>query len=182
MAIAGVLLDLILAALLCVVRAHGETAGQWHAEGPWATIAFAVLVAGPGLAGLAGIRTRRAELLAAAGLACLPVAMLSIALFPLVASSVLLLVAFARHPIASLGRTALTCATLVTATIAAIGMLLTTAPYNYSFPGGGESGGYVPGAHAGLAIALVLVGVAAATAVATLGPRYRAVTRRARSE
>ena len=170
MAALGVALDLAIAALVGVVRAHGTATGQYLAEGPWATLAFVVLVGGPGLLGIVGLRTRRPDLFGAAGVPGVLLSPISIVVWPLVVPSVLLLISFARHPIQSLGRTALTVTCFLVGSIAAFAVLLNMEPYSYSSGSSGDSGSYVPPSHAWLAIGLVLAGAFASTAVATHGP------------
>jgi hypothetical protein len=172
MVVIAVGIDLAMAALVGVVRSYGTPAGQWRGEGPWATLAFVLLVAGPGVLGVVGLRTHRADLFGAAGSAGFIVSPISIVVWPLLVPSFLLLIGFARHPIQSLWRTALTVACFLAGSAAALVVLLNEAQYTYSYAGGGESGSYIPASHSWLAIVLVLAGIGAATAVATLGPAY----------
>jgi hypothetical protein len=166
-AISGAVLDLAVAALVAVIRTRGSTPGQRHAEGPWGTLGFVVLVAGPGVLALAGVAVQRAAVVGAAGFACLPIALLSIATLPLAIVGALLLVAFARTPSNAGGRTVVVLAIYLTGTLAAMAMLLNTASYTSLTATGGESGAYIPAAFAGMAVALVVVAAAASVAVAT---------------
>jgi hypothetical protein len=170
---AGVLLDLVFAALIGAVRALNTGPGQGRAEGPWASVAFAVVYAGPGLVALVGLTSHRRALVGAGGLACYPLAILSVVAFPLAIVGLLLLIGFGRRPPRAWGRTLVALPTFLVAIIAAIPLLLPTADYSFQTVGYGESGEYVPFAHAALAMVLVLIGVAAATAVASGGPADR---------
>jgi hypothetical protein len=167
---AGVALDLVLAAAVGAIRTLNTEPGQGRAEGPWASLALAMLVAGPGLVALIGLATQRRALAGAGGLACYPVAILSIVTLPLAIVGLLLLIGFSRRPPRAWARTLVALVTFLLGAIAAIPLLLPTADYSYQTVGYGESGGYVPVTHAGLAVVLVVMATVAATAVATGGP------------
>lgn len=177
LALAGAIVDLALAAAVGAIRTAGASAGQAHAEGALPTIAFVVVLAAPGIVALVGIVTARPMLFGAAGFACGPLIIVSIATFPLVVPCALLIAAFVQsqrtQPPAPL-LTGLVLVAFPVPLLVGLRILVTaTAPFTYNFPGGSESGDYFTPGHAGLCIALVTVDVVLASLLARLGPAPR---------
>ena len=177
LALAGAIVDLALAAAVGAIRTAGASAGQAHAEGALPTIAFVVVLAAPGIVALVGIVTARPMLFGAAGFACGPLIIVSIATFPLVVPCALLIAAFVQsqrtQPPAPL-LTGLVLVAFPVPLLVGLRILVTaTAPFTYNFPGGSESGDYFTPGHAALCIALVTVDVVLASLLARLGPAPR---------
>jgi hypothetical protein len=186
LALAGAIVDLALAAAVGAIRTAGASVGQAHAEGALPTIAIVFVVAAPGILALVGIVTARPMLFGAAGFACGPLVIVSIATFPLVVPCVLLIAAFIQSQRAQPPAPLLTGLVLVAfpvPVLVGLWILVTaTAQFTYNFPGGSESGDYFTPGHAGLCIALVTVGIVLASLLARLGPaptRRGAVSSRA---
>jgi hypothetical protein len=101
-------------------------------------------------------------MLGAAGVASLPLAVLSVIVFPIVVPAVLLLVAFGRAttrgPTGTAPRRVAAFVTPVVLLVAASSVLVFgMQPYTYTYATGGESGSYVTAVHGGLAVGLVVV-------------------------
>lgn len=179
----GVVVVLALAVLVACVRAIGSTVGQRHAEGPIPTIAFGALLAAPGLLAVIGLLTRRPVMVGAGGVACVPLAILSILTVPILIPAGLLLVAFVRADQAedaTLGpvRAAASIGGCVTLLAVAVGLLvLGMRPYTYEYATGGEQGAYVPASHGVAALAVVGVNLALTTLVAAPGLGQRHLSR-----
>ncbi len=171
---AGVVVELALAVLLGVVRRSGSDVGQRHVEGPIPAVAIVVVLATPGLLALIGLRTRRPAMICAAGVACLPLAPVSIAVIPIVIPAVLFFAAFARADMTEASGTNVARAVAVTfasaALVLAAGALFVVGmhQYSYSYGGGGDSGSYVPASHALVAVALVGIDLVVTTMGATV--------------
>ena len=178
LALAGVLTDLALAAGIGMLRAANSGAGERHAEGLLPTIAIAVVLAGPGVLALIGLVTDRPVLFGAGAIACAPLALVSIAAFPIALPAFLLLLAFVRGeqarpstPLLTGGIIAGFAALLAAALFSLVTM---TSQFTYRAPGGGsESGDFFTPAHAAVSIVIVCVAVVAATALALFGQRER---------
>jgi hypothetical protein len=170
----GVALVFMLAALVVVVRWGGTSRGQWQAEGPVPTVAFGAVIAAPGLVALIGRRRKRPVMFAAAALACVPLAPLSIVTLPIWIPAVLFMVAWvyagtAQPTAISAGRSAIGIGVCLALIAAAAGLLVFgTMPYTYTYATGGESGSYVTASH-GLA-SLVLVALSVVVTSWTAGP------------
>jgi len=157
-------IEVALAIVVASVRAVGSAAGQRHAEGPLPTVAFGVVLAAPGLLALLGVCMRRPVMLGAAGITCFPLAVMSVVVFPIVVSAVLLLVAFGRASAGgptSLRRSVTAFVPPVVLLVVASSLLVFgMQPYSYTYATGGEAGAYVTASHAGLAVVLVAVSLA----------------------
>jgi len=175
LAVAGVVLDLALAVGVGVLRAVNSTGGQRRAEGPLPTIALALVLAAPGIVALVGVVTGRPVLFGAAGIACAPLALVSIAAFPIAVPAGLLLLAFVRGEHAQPSTPLLTGCIIAgfTAmlTVALYTLVTMTAEFSYNAPGGGsESGDYFTRGHAVTSIVIVCVAIVSATGLSRLGP------------
>ena len=157
-------------AVIAIRWTHGSV-GARRAEGVLPTLAFGAVVAAPGVVALVGVRRRRPLLFAAAAVGSGPVAIISIATFPLVVPALLWTVAFATSGSQLSARVPAAVVVVGFALLLAVALaLLLTGlrQYSYNFPGGGsESGGYVPAARAALCLLAVAVNVAAATVFST---------------
>jgi hypothetical protein len=169
LALTGAALDLVIAVGLGVLRTTLGSTGENHAEGWLPTIALSAAVAAPGVLALVGVVLHRPVLYGAAGVACAPLVIVSIAAFPLVVPCVLLVVAFVRAqesgPAPALP-TALLLGGFPVPLVAGVWILVTqTAQFTYNFSGGSESGEYFTPAHATLCIVLVVLDVVIAGAI-----------------
>jgi hypothetical protein len=156
----GVAVDLVFAVALAAFRHGNASAGQRHAEGMLPSVALGVICAAPGVIAAIGVRLRCPTLVAAAGIACAPILILSIATFPIVLPASLFAVAFAQAtgwaPPAR-ARVVLAGALFVALSVVAMVVWLRDwGHYDYVFAGGSESGDYVLPAHA--VVAMVIAG------------------------
>jgi hypothetical protein len=157
----AIVLELTIGLGAAAVRASAMDPGQFHSEGAVPGIAFAVVCAAPGALALLAVLRGRPLLLAAAGLACFPIAVVSIVLIPLLIPGVMMLVEFGRWRLESVppARIVVTLGSFVAAELGAGALLIVgMASYTYSFAGGGSSGSYVPTAHAAAALFVVAIG------------------------
>ena len=162
----GVATDVLFAVALAAFRNANSPAGQRHAEGLLPSVALGVIFAAPGIIAAVGLRLRRPPLVAAAGVACAPLLILSIAAFPIVLPASLFALAFAKAsgsaPPAG-ARVAIASGLFVALSVVAMGVWLRDwGQYNYVFAGGSESGDYVLPAHA-----VVVMVIAAANVFVT---------------
>ena len=167
---AGAVIELTLAIVAATVRAVGSAIGQRHAEGLLPTVAFGVVLAAPGLLALLGVWMQRPVMLGAAGIACFPLAVMSVIVFPIVLPAVLLLVAFGQTstggPTSKLRSVAAFVSPLILLVVASSLLVFGMQPYSYTSATGGEAGAYVTASHAGFAVVLVVVSLAFALFVA----------------
>ena len=175
LALAGAVTNLALAALLGAVRATHGSVGQRHVEGPLPTLAIVIAMAAPGVLALIGVAIDRPVLFGAAGIACPPLAIVSVAAIPMFIPAVLFLLAFARATSTQRSLSLLGGLVLVgfqAPILVGLWILITeTREFTYNFPGGSEGGDYFTPGHAGLCIAIVAVDLLIASALARLsGP------------
>jgi hypothetical protein len=179
-ALIGAALNLAIAVGIGVLRATNGSTGENHAEGWLPTIAIAATLAAPGVLALIGVATQRPVLYGAAGVACMPLVIVSVAAFPIVVPGVLLIVAFARAQTLQPAPAWLTGVLLTgfpVPLLVGLWILVTqTAEFTYTFPGGSEGGEYFTPGHAVLCIALVVADVVVAAALAGLRPATSAPT------
>lgn len=148
---------------LGVLRLLNSQAGQRRAEGVIPTVALVVLLAAPGVLGFVGMAAARPSLFLAAGAACLPLGVVSIAATPIWIAGALLVVAFARSPAAARGNPrAAFCALLFFAgVVLGVGVLLfRTGEYSYRTATGGQEGEYLLPSRAAAAIVIVATDLA----------------------
>jgi hypothetical protein len=178
-ALAGAVTNLALAAGLGAIRATNGSVGERRAEGPLPTVALVVLLAAPGILALIGVATARPVLFGAAGIACLPLAIVSIAAVPIWLPGVLFVIAFVRATSSRcLGPTLAGCIfagfgfTLVL--FVALRLLVSGyARYTYDYPGGSEAGDYIRPAHAAWCILIVTADIFITALFARLSPAPR---------
>ena len=185
LALAGAATNLTLAAGLGAIRTINGSVGQRHVEGPLPTLAIVIAFAAPGVLALIGIAIDRPVLFGAAGIACLPLTIVSIAAIPILLPAVLLLLAFARATSAQRSQSLLGGLVLVgfqAPIVAGLWILITdTREFTYNFPGGSEGGEYFTPGHAAFCIAIVAVDLLIASALARLSaptPTRRATGKR----
>jgi len=138
------------------------------------TIALVVVLAAPGLLGLVALVTRHRTLLLAAGSACLPLGLISIAALPLWIPGALLLLAFLRTAgPARLGpASAVITAMFVALLLIALGILVfRTGQYRYTYASGSQEGDFFLPDRAVVSL-LITVGDLAATTAATAVGRH----------
>jgi hypothetical protein len=173
LAAVAAVVDVALAVGLGVVRAVNSGVGQRRAEGPIPTLALVVVLAAPGAVALLGVAVARPVLFGAAGVACWPLAFVSVAALPIWLPALLFLFAFVqasriRPPpplVAGLVLAGFTALLLVALRILVTG----NGQYTYTFPGGSEGGDYFRPAHATLCIVIVVVDLVLATVLARAG-------------
>jgi hypothetical protein len=179
-ALIGAALNLAIAAGIGVLRVTNGSTGRNHAEGWLPTIAIVAALAAPGVLALIGVATQRPVLYGAAGVACMPLVIVSIAAFPILVPGALLIVAFAREQTVQAAPAWLTGVLLAgfpVPIVVGLWILVTrTAEFTYNFAGGSEGGEYFTPGHAVLCIALVATDVVVAAAVAGLRPATSATT------
>jgi hypothetical protein len=174
LAVVGAVADLALAAGLGVLRATNSSVGLRHAEGHLPTLALVIVLAAPGAAALLGVAIARPVLFGAAGFACFPLAVVSVAAVPIWLPGVLFLIAFVRAsatrpPAPLLGGTVLVGFTALL--LVALRILVTgNGHYTYSYPGGSEGGDYFLPGHATFCILIVVADLVLATVLARLSP------------
>lgn len=174
LAVVGALADLALAAGLGVLRATNSQVGERRAEGHLPTLALVIVLAAPGVAALLGVAIARPVLFGAAGFACFPLAVVSIAAVPIWLPAVLFLIAFVqasntRPPAPLLGGIVLVGFTALL--LVALRILITgNGQYTYSYPGGSEGGDYFLPSRATFCILIVVADLVLATALARLSP------------
>ena len=160
--------DRLLRASWDCIRRRGLRGATSRAITAAADTNLGAIVAAPGVMALVGVATRRAVLFAAAAVASAPVAIISIATFPMVVPAALLIVAFATstHQLSSRVPAAAVVLCFAVVLAVALALLLTgMRPYSYNLANGGsESGDYVPAARALLCLLVVTLDVAVATA------------------
>lgn len=161
--------DLALAVGLGILRLANSTAGQRHAEGLLPTLALGLVVAAPGLVALMGTAVARPVLFGAAGIACMPLAVISVAAIPIWLPAIGFLAAFAVASRTNLWRWAdgLVVAGFVVLLVIALGMDISyTGQYSYtSTSGGGGSGDYTLAGWAAWSMVVVVADLAGATAL-----------------
>jgi hypothetical protein len=174
LALTGAVTNLGLAAGLGAIRATNGSVGQRHAEGPLPTLALVIAVAAPGVLALIGIAIDRPVLFGAAGIACPPLAIVSVAAIPILLPAVFLLLAFARATSRQRFQSFLGGLVLVgfqAPILAGLWILITeTREFTYNFPGGSEGGEYFTPGHAGICIAIVAIDLVIAATLARLSP------------
>ncbi|MDP9333095.1 MAG: hypothetical protein M3Q30_07280 [Actinomycetota bacterium] len=177
LALAGAVADLALAAGLGAIRATNGSVGQRHAEGPLPTLAIVIAVAAPGVLALIGVAIDRPVLFGAAGIACPPLAIVSIAAIPIFLPAVFFLLAFARATRTQRSQSLFGGLVLVgfqAPILVGLWILITqTREFTYNFAGGSEGGEYFTPGHAGFCIAIVAVDLVIASALARLSPAPR---------
>lgn len=154
---------------LGVLRMVTSQTGQRRAEGVLPTVALVVLVAAPGVLGLVGIAAARPSLFLAAGAACLPLGVLSIAATPIWIAGALFVVAYARSSTALRGspRTAFEAVLFCAGVLLAVGVLLfRTGEYSYRTATGGQEGEYFLPSRAAAAVVIVAADLALTVVVA----------------
>jgi hypothetical protein len=174
LALAGAATNLALAAGLGAIRATNGSVGQRHVEGPLPTLAIVIAMAAPGVLALIGVAIDRPVLFGAAGIACPPLAIVSVAAIPMFIPAVLFLLAFARATSTQRSLSLLGGLVLVgfqAPILVGLWILITeTREFTFNFPGGSEGGDYFTPGHAGLCIAIVAVDLVITSAVARLNP------------
>ncbi len=177
----GVFLDLVVAAGIGIIRTAGSSTGMSRAEGPLPTIALVFAVAAPGIVALVGLATGRPVLYGAAGIACGPLVLVSIAAVPVWIPGVLFLIAFVgaqtAEPTFPLW-TGLILGGFPIPLLAGVWILVTeTAQYSYSYQGGSESGDYFTAGHAVTCITIVAADIALVSLLARATPARRRAAR-----
>src|ERR1700687_5351513 len=172
LAVVGVLADVALAVGLGVLRLTNSQVGERRAEGPLPTLALVSVLIAPGVLALIGVAIARPVLFVVAGIACFPLAILSIAAVPIWLPAVVFLIAFIQAsgsgpaaprpwPLFVPGFTALL--------LIAVRILTTgNGQYTYTYPGGSQGGDYFLPSHATLCILLVGLDLVLATVLARL--------------
>jgi hypothetical protein len=176
-ALAGAVTNLAVAAGLGAIRATHSSVGQRHVEGRLPTVAIVIAVAAPGVLALIGVAIDRPVLFGAAGIACPPLAIVSIAAIPILLPAVFFLLAFARATSKQRSQSLLGGLVLVgfqAPILVGLWVLITqTREFTYNFAGGSEGGEYFTPGHAGFCIAIVAVDLVIASALARLSPAPR---------
>jgi len=177
LALVGAVTNLAVAAGLGAIRATHSSVGQRHVEGRLPTVAIVIAVAAPGMLALIGVAIDRPVLFGAAGIACLPLTIVSIAAVPMVLPAVFFLLAFARTTSTQRSQSRLGTLVLVgfqAPILVGLWVLITqTREFTYNFGGGSEGGEYFTPGHAGFCIAIVAVDLVIASALARLSPAPR---------
>ena len=132
-------------------------------------MAFALLLAAPGLLVLTGVATNRPVLFIAAGCACLPLAVISVAAVPIWLPAAGFVVAFVRAPRARRW-TATDSIILVgfpALLLVALSILVAVhGQYTYTYPGGSEGGDYFLPSRAAWTIVVIVADLALAAILA----------------
>ncbi|MDQ1455808.1 MAG: hypothetical protein QOH28_1428 [Actinomycetota bacterium] len=177
LALAGAVTNLAVAAGLGAIRATHSSVGLRHVEGQLPTLAIVITVAAPGVLSLIGVAIDRPVLFGAAGIACLPLTIVSIAAVPIFLPAVFFLLAFARATSTQRSLSLLGGLVLIgfqAPILVGLWVLITqTREFTYRFGGGSEGGEYFTPAHAGFCIAIVAVDLVIASALARLSPAPR---------
>ena len=175
LAIIGAAVDLAFGVLIGTVRAALSHTGQMHAEGPLPTIALTLMLIAPAVLVVIGLATDNPLLWGVAGIACGPLAFISIAAVPVWIPGALMVVAFLRGRPAVRVPPRLTVLLMVgfpALLIGALVVLLThSGRYSGTYQGVTEGGDYILPSRAAVSIALVVAALVAASAVA--GPERR---------
>jgi hypothetical protein len=173
-AIVGALTDLALAAGLGAIRATHGSIGERHVEGPLPTLAIVIALAAPGIVALIGVVIDRPVLFGAAGIACLPLVIVSIAAVPIWLAGALFMIAFVRATSTQRSLSLLGGLVLVgfqVPILVGLWILITeTREFTYNFPGGSEGGEYFTPGHAVICIVIVMLDLFVVTVLARLNP------------
>jgi hypothetical protein len=170
LAVTGVLADVALAVGLGVLRWSNSQVGQRQAEGALPTLALVSVLMAPGVLALIGVVVARPVLFMVAGIACFPLAIVSIAAVPIWLPAVAFLIAFAQAsrsepPAPWLG--ALIVASFTALLLVAVLILITgNGQYTYTYSGGSQGGDYLLPSRAALSILLVGLDLVVGTAMA----------------
>ncbi|MGZ4803774.1 MAG: hypothetical protein ACXV9P_14305 [Acidimicrobiia bacterium] len=170
-ALVAAVVEVAFAVGLGFLRAHNSSVGAWRAEGVLPTLALTALFAAPGILALVGVMIDRPVLWGVAGAGCLPVAIISIAAFPILIPAVVRLIAFALSMFtqpAALAPTLAVFAVFIGLVVVALGIMLgEKGTYSYTYAAGGAEGGeyYLP-ASAAVVLALVAVALTVTTVIA----------------
>jgi hypothetical protein len=171
-------LDAVVAIGIGALRTAGASAGQRNAEGLLPTMAMVCVFLAPAAVAVIGLALERPACSCAAGITCFPIALISVAAFPILVAGALYLIGFARASGAS-SRFSLPDVVIAGGfpipIVAGLWVLVTrTHPYEYATATGYEGGDAFTRANAALCIALLGGAVLAATLLALLGsPRVR---------
>jgi hypothetical protein len=174
-AVTGVLADVALAVGLGVLRWTNSQVGERRAEGALPTLALVGVMIAPGVLALIGVAIARPLLFLVAGIACFPLAIVSIAAVPIWVPAVAFLIAFVQAsrsepPAPWLG--ALIVASFTALLLVAVLILITgTGQYIYTYSGGSQGGDYFLSSRAAVSILLVVLDLVVATAMARLSRR-----------
>jgi hypothetical protein len=167
--------DLALALGIGALRTTAGGSGQHRAEGWLPTVAVALILAAPGILAVTGAATDRPVLYGAAGIACLPLAVVSVAAVPIWLPAIGFLGAFTLASPTNLWTRAdgLTIAGFVALLLVALAMVLAVnGQYSYTSPGGGtEAGDYILPSRAAASLVVVLADLVLASTFANRARR-----------
>jgi hypothetical protein len=174
LALVGAAIDLALAAGLGALRATNGSIGERHVEGPLPTLAIVLALAAPGIVAVIGVVIDRPVLFGAAGIACLPLVIVSIAAVPIWIAGGLFTIAFVRSTSTQRSLSLLGGLVLVgfqAPILVGLWILITeTHQFTYNFAGGSEGGEYFTPGHALLCIVIVTLDLFVVTVLARLSP------------
>jgi hypothetical protein len=175
LAVVAAYADLVMAAGVGILRSTHTPFGEYRVEGLLPTFALMLLLAAPGVLALIGAATAQPVLFAVAGVACFPLAIISMAALPIWLPGAGFLISYNRASRASRwsGAQSLMAASFLAVLLLALVLLVAAkGQYTYTYPGGSEGGDYYLPSRALWTIGVIVADLALAAIVAIRMPHH----------